>query len=479
MKRLLCCLLALALAAGFGAMTAGTARAAAAPTTVVWYLPGSTPNNFDNVLAAVNDKLAASNLKLDLRIVEFGDYDSKMQLTASARENYDLVWTSSWLYIYDTNVSNGALMAIDDYLPQVPKLNDLIGKYWSYVKIGGKTYGVPNLQIMADQPGLAFRKDMVDKYNIDLSNIHTPADLTPIFQIIKDNEPGMNPIANGSMSMSDWDAATQTYHYVPQVDYYTIDTDTMQVMDNQKRLDRELALYSVSRDWQLKGFINQDIPTLTDQDTLWNNGVAFCKYSRYKPGAEAELFASSKVENICIPTGLAVISVAAVRSTLNAVSSTSQHPLEALKLLEQVNTDKELYNLLIFGIKDEDYTMTDADSIKQIDGGYSLGAWEVGNQFNALFNNGQSKDLWQQTMALNDSALKDPLGDFSFDPANVQAEMANIDAVRKEYTPILQCGLDDPAKVIAEREAKLDNAGQQKVIAEINKQLAAWKAAQK
>ena len=45
------------------------------------------------------------------------------------------------------------------------------------------------------------RKDLVDKYKIDLSKIKTWADLEPVFQTIKDNEPGMAPLVQQTNSL--------------------------------------------------------------------------------------------------------------------------------------------------------------------------------------------------------------------------------------------------------------------------------------
>ena len=105
-----------------------------------------------------------------------------------------------------------------------------------------------------------------------------------------------------------------------------------------------------------------------------------------------------------------------------------------------------------------------------------MGAWEVGNQFNAFLTEGQADGIWEETYELNESAMADPLGDFSFDRSKVETEMANVLAIREEYDNILRYGLDDPEPLMVERDAKLNQAGQQAIIDEINAQLAAWAA---
>ena len=51
-------------------------------------------------------------------------------------------------------------------------------------------------------------------------------------------------------------------------------------------------------------------------------------------------------------------------------------------------------------------------------------------------------------------------------------------AVSKEYSKIVGNGLQDPDVVVPEYMAKLDTAGKQKVMDEIEKQFNEWKASQ-
>lgn len=477
MKKATVFLLALAMLLGiFGAVPA----LAEETTTIVWYVPGSMPENYDSVMAAVNEKLAPHGLQLDLQIVEFGDYDQKMQLISAARQDCDIMWVSSWLNRYDNNISNGAIMAIDEYLPEVPELDALLSNYWQYLKVGGKLYGVPVLQIMADQPGIVFDRALVEKYDIDVTTVKDYRDLDAIFEIIAENEPGIYPAANNSPTydMQFWNEETGEYDLYPKIEDYYIDTETMQVMETEARLGIERDLAAKRREWAVKGWMHPDIATMTDKDSVWTSGKAFAKYSRVKPGNVAEWMRGYKLDVIEQPIGEAYISVGSVQSTINAIASSSKHPVEALKLLELVNTDVELYNMIIFGLEGQDYERVDETHIATIDGAYGVGAWTIGNQFNAYLTVEQEDGIWEETIALNESATPDPLGDFVFDRSNVESQMANIYAIREEYKPILDYGLDEADKTIDEREAKLATAGQDEVIAELNRQLAEWAAAQ-
>ena len=111
---------------------------------------------------------------------------------------------------------------------------------------------------------------------------------------------------------------------------------------------------------------------------------------------------------------------------------------------------------------------------------YQANGWAVGNQFLAYPIVGQSADVWEETRQINENAYRSPIMEFAFDKSSVEAELTNLSAVRSEYNSILNWGLAaDPEAFLRERNEKLKAAGEDKVIAEINAQLAAFIESQK
>ena len=80
---------------------------------------------------------------------------------------------------------------------------------------------------------------------------------------------------------------------------------------------------------------------------------------------------------------------------------------------------------------------------------------------------------------MNESAKASPALGFSFDSTPVRTEMASVGAVKDEYELSLDTGAVDPEKALPEFLEKLEAAGSQTIIDEIQKQLDEWKAAQK
>ena len=69
-----------------------------------------------------------------------------------------------------------------------------------------------------------------------------------------------------------------------------------------------------------------------------------------------------------------------------------------------------------------------------------------------------------------------PILGFAFNPEPVKTEIAQCQAVSKEYMPILGTGSADLATKLPEFLDKLNKAGSEKIVAEIQKQIDAWKA---
>ena len=84
-------------------------------------------------------------------------------------------------------------MCIRDRLKATPDLQKFYSDdIWDAVSVNGTIYGVPNNQVLYDQSGLWFVKDVVEKYNLPVEDIKKLEDLTPIYQAVKDNEPNID-----------------------------------------------------------------------------------------------------------------------------------------------------------------------------------------------------------------------------------------------------------------------------------------------
>ncbi len=454
-----------------------------------WYLLSNSQPDDALVYGEANKYIKEKiNATVDFIPLNMGEYEDKITVKMQSGEKMDLVYTCSWLNIYNDNVAKGALLPIDDLLAQyAPNLKASIPqKFWELCKVKrvgddtAKLYAVPNYQIEVTLNGLEFNKKYVDKYNLTdaINNIKTLDDLTPIFKMVHDNEKDVICVLNSSFGWYDL-SGEKVLDSQWICGPLSVDIRTFKVIDKYE--DPEfLKTYAIARDWYLKGYIHKDAMILKDTDAIKKQGKVFCDLiGSAKPGVEIEEKTKYGYDVIVKPALYPTTSAGQVTATMNGISKSSENPERTMMLLELVNTDKYLYNLLNFGIENTHYTKVDDNTIEvKADSKFNPGmAWALGNQFNAYVMKGQPADVWEQTMALNEKAEINPLGGFSFNIEPVKTEYAQIEAVEQTYEQALWTGAMDPEKtvpIIVEKIKKNDNL--KKVMDECQKQLDDWRA---
>ncbi|GHU05569.1 ABC transporter substrate-binding protein [Spirochaetia bacterium] len=474
-------LMALPVFAGGGSQKAsGTA-----PVELVYYVGGRGAQvDLPAVLAKVNEYLIPK-IGCTLKIIEtdFGNYTQKLQMVIASQEVFDLCYTADWSGDFYGNVSKNAFLELDDliaqYAPQL--LTDIPANGWAATRVGGKIMAVPNQQIWARSNGWGGELSYIEKYNFNAEGVKKVADLEPLLAAIKRDNPTWYPLSAYTDGILDFLTYYMGYdeligRHIPGVILFT---DTSLKAINQFELPQVQEHYRLMRSWNQKGYIRPDAATVTDISAETKAGripVGFP--GTMKPGQDVQdgiIGGGRPGKSYYLSTPIQTTS--GITGTMTAISRTSKHPDKAIQFINLMNSDAYLYNLIINGIEGKHYTWLDKDFIRPIlTSGYTPNAdWMYGNQFLAYFKEGQSTTDWVETIAINKSAKPSPALGFVFNPIPVQTEIAGVSAVVKEYELALDTGAVDPVKVLPEFLAKLKGAGSDIVIAELQKQLDAWK----
>lgn len=389
----------------------------------------------------------------------------------------DLIWTASYGgFEYGLNVIKGAFLELDDLLAQYAP--DLLKNYpeglWNSLRIDGKLYAIPNYQKEFTQRGFMARKDLLDKYNIDADSMMTREGLLNALQIIKDNEK-IYPLMGGGISAyyAGKELNDAGIFRGPGPEFRLIDTKNWKVLDFTEN-DPILEQHEFSRELYLRGFITPDALTIQNTTAEFKTKKYFMQPASYKPGADADYTNSNGFELVVRALDDAYIDDTSAQATLTSVLKASKNPDRAVMLLNLVNTDKDFYNTLIFGLEGQDYNKVGENRIERAQNSYMLPAWMMGNQFNAYLLPGQPDDLWEVTENLNRTARVNPLVGFAFDASSVMTETANVTSVTNEYKDILVNGMDDPVRVYNEMKEKSMQAGLDKILKEYQRQLDEW-----
>ena len=97
-------------------------------------------------------------------------------------------------------------------------------------------------------------------------------------------------------------------------------------------------------------------------------------------------------------------------------------------------------------------------------------AWEFGNQFNGLLLENQEDGVWEEPRQMNEDAVKSPMIGFVPNTDPIANELANITNVNSEYGARKGYGTEDASVWWDEYIEKLNQAGEQKILDELQKQ---------
>ena len=173
-----------------------------------------------------------------------------------------------------------------------------------------------------------------------------------------------------------------------------------------------------------------------------------------------------------------------VTNCVTAISRTSKHPEKALALLDLIWKDRELSNLLAFGIEGLDYEVTanpgTDDRFIQANTGNDV-KWAIWhNWLGPLWD--QYDSSWNRVESLifrkekNESAEISPVIGFLPDLSKLKTETAMCASIVTETKTILETGsMPDYDKYYAEMKARFEEAGLYDIVDEFNKQYKEWK----
>ncbi|MCD9020652.1 ABC transporter substrate-binding protein [Cohnella silvisoli] len=465
------------------------------PVELSWYVPGTPQKDTESVEAEINKYLQDKiNATIKIKYIDWSSFEQKLNAMTATGENFDLVFTAAWFNNYVTNAGKGAFLPMDELIDQYgPHLKEKFGKYLPAAAINGKLYALPyNIGAMALQRGINVNKQLADKYGFDPKGIKKLSDFDPLYSQIVKNEKGITPIGMDNNQRSFIAMYTMPFMFIdnklPGV--VKADDDSLTIM-NQYTSTEFKSYVELMRSWNQQGFINKDSVSLKDSNTPLKAGKFAGIVDNVAPGWDVSFKNNYGFDIYQVATTEPELSTAGVFASMTAISKTSKNPERAMMLLDLVNSDYHLLNLFAFGIEGKHYMVTDGSSdikiIKRPDGvtaetnGYDLNGsgWLFADPW-MLYD--YSPDRVAQVEAQKkfvDSAKLSPILGFVFNPEPVKTQVASVTAVFDQFMPSLGSGSLDVNKALGEFIDKMNKAGAEDIIKEMQKQIDAWKAAKK
>ncbi len=421
------------------------------------------------------------NVKVNLLPIGISAWTQQTNLMLTGNEKLDLIVTSS-LFNYGSQAVKGQLVGLDELLASHGQdILEVIPEHMlNATKIEGVTYGVPSVRDWAANYGFLMRKDLVEKHNIDLSQIKTFEDLGPVFKTIQENEPGLTPVVNTGNST----VASRLYaeHFDTFGDFLGVlpfegDDKFVNMFEHPKY---EEAV-NLAREWYQAGYIIKDSATSQEaQANIVKAGKGFGYFPTMKPGFETQEKGITGFEMVAAELTKPYMYTTGATSFMMSIARNSENPEKAMEFMNLLYTDENIMNLIANGIEGKHYAVNDEGTISLPEGvtesNYVFGQWQIGN--NALTHpwEGNDSNYWDQMMEFNNSAVVSPAFGFTFNPDPVKTEIAAATNVLNQFKLGLESGTLEPAKSLPEFNEKLKAAGLDKIIAEKQKQYDEWKA---
>jgi len=437
-----------------------------------WYIPNSDLEDLDMVMEEFNKRLyEKAGFKLELRTIPQDDYADKMMMNLSSGEDFDLMFVG-WLNPYARMVESDYLYDITEMVENSP-IKDTMPQYvWEGTRINDRIYAVPNYQVLFEQHAVKVRKDLVDKYNLDISTIKKTEDIEPFLKLIQENEPDLYPfrINFHETSFGKLVSDERQCEWASELVRVFVNEDgDVECIPFYEDMDYVDCIYKL-REWYEKGYIRKDAANISNDDEDFGNQKYAVSMDHYKPGGLVDFYRRYDFEVVEIPVTERFVGSGAQNAATIAINKKSKHPEEAFKLIEIINTDKELYNMLVFGLEGVHYDKIGENRIHiKEDGKHVIQAWKVGNQFNAYLIDNQDEKDWDNTKKGNEESKITKLNGFFVDNSKIKRENNQVWNVFEKYR-VMFTGAVDLDDIWDTMISELEQAGIRKICEETERQ---------
>ena len=490
MKKLISLVLVLALALGVVSFAGAEDKVVINLTRDCFNLGGGTDQaQLQKVQDAINAYIA-DKINVEVHITEYssGEYAEKANL-ALANNEINLLWTASWMGTIGTNdlVPKNAVKDITDLLPGTALYGSMAEGQWEATKYNGRNYFIPVYKDNVEGYDVMFRKDLVDKYNWDITSVKSLADLEPMLA---------DAAAEGLKYPFLTQKTAMFYRwYIGSFDFFTADAATNffavsratgEVVDTIQTPEY-LEFCKLMADWADKGYVSEDEANkVTTDTTTQSKDWAISWWTDIPVNAEANSRYGQEVVMQPIAPRYAHSTSALGSCYCITANSTDEQAKACIDFMGLLYTDSKLADMYTFGIEGEDfeYTQAEGQTIKHVtqhSEKYNHSMWESANATIVTPLDNEPDNKAELYDAFNGGAETSVAAGFRFDKTPVEAAYTACQSLFDQYGFLLENGGFAASEVeakIAEYQAALDAAGYQDVLAAFQEQFNTWKNAQ-
>lgn len=450
---------------------------------------------------AINEITVDSiNVEINYHPMDVATYMEQVGLMLSGGESFDLVMcTAIPVVSFTTMQSQNQLMDITDYLDEyAPELLETVGDYIQATTVDGAIYGVPNYKMYNSNYYIFMRKDILDYLDLTekAESCESWTDVEEILYAVKDAQETLpeelqtnavicNSDAQGCV-ISDlgWNSAPDKFSDGTGMEVLGNSTKLIYVDENDKVQnyfatdDYRTTLERVHK-WYQDGLVYKDAATSSETgDTLMANGITFSYITQAELGAEESKTNTTGYEVVAVEYGQIPVQTYNVNAWAWAVPVTSQNPEAAVAFLNEMYTNPDIENLLVYGLEGRDYELNDqGEAVRQSDLEYQSEDFLFGNQFNAYPAAGTGSDFRERALESLQEATVSPYYGCVVDTDPIANELTALSNVLAKYEAGLESGSAD-LSTLDTMLSELESSGLQVVLDYYQQVLDEWLAEQ-
>ncbi|MEE0419427.1 MAG: ABC transporter substrate-binding protein [Lachnospiraceae bacterium] len=413
-------------------------------------------------------------VNVDLHTITSG---TNYSLYLGSSEPVDLIAVSGAAGTIRTLIDAQQLVPMDALLEQYGQgVREVLGETLRIGEYDQKLYGVSSNRQSGDLVGIKLLKNIVEKYDIDISRIKSWDDLDEVFEIVRKNEPDIQVVDSVSRSLAssmlNVDGLNDSSSGIldPEV------PDSLKVVNLFETDAWTQAVYRVRR-WYEKGYIRKEVLTSQESGTdLQNQGKVFACVTMLNLDDHLE---AGELEKVVIPMTECLATSSVAQRIEWVIPAKSNVPQKAMQMLNLMYTDAEIVNLLQYGIEGVHYEIQkDGTMLHQHDvtgkSTYYREYGQSGNQSLLVAASKLGTDYEEKRRKREDSTVYSKAYGFIFDKRGISGELEAIRTVIQEYRVPLELGMVDPDTELSVFREKLWEAGIDNAIGEKQRQLDKW-----
>ena len=469
-----------------------------AQINILFWTLNTIPGDLEMVEAAINEITREKiNTEVHLEIVDMGSYAQQVNLRVSSNEKLDLIVTlPGETAHFNAMTSQNQLLGISNLLKEyAPELLEIVPEEWiAGTTVDGEIYSVTSYGDKATPLCFVCRTDILEQTGMDPSTIKNANDFTELFSKVKEAAPEMIPLCGGNRGfltapyMIDADGNFFSYEALGEGNnsIISIIPGNGSTITDRYETDEYKSTTDWVHQWYEAGYVDRDLANKNDTaESVIQAGTGFGFFKLISGGEYGDTAISQSVgyDMTVIEICESVIDTLLIRKFTWAVPQCATEPEAAVKFLNLLYTDKEVLNLLTWGIEDVHYQTLEDGTIDFIDGedastcGYYLGDVTaiLGNGFLAKVRTGQPANYREECLKLNQEAALSEFIGFGIDNTGLENTLTALTNVINEMRPVFSSGIEGSDKLDGFIE-KMKSADVDSYVAAMQEQLDAWLA---